>query len=86
MIAIAKTMSPALRGVVAMALAAAILTVHDVGTKILLETYSVGQIITVRQIFGLARSGGDHSGDIGLGNGPDRQQGCGCLRARCCSS
>ena len=49
----AKTMSPALRGIAAMALAAAILTVHDTGTKILLETYSVGQIVAVRQIFSL---------------------------------
>ncbi len=34
-----------------MALAAAILTVHDTGTKILLESYAINQIVTVRQAF-----------------------------------
>ena len=46
-------MSPGLRGILAMSLAAVILTVHDTGTKLLLETYPVNQIVTIRQTFGL---------------------------------
>jgi drug/metabolite transporter (DMT)-like permease len=46
-------LSPGLKGILAMALAAAILTVHDTGTKILLKSYAVNQIVTIRQIFSL---------------------------------
>ena len=45
--------SPGLRGILAMSLAAVILTVHDTGTKILLETYPINQIVVIRQLFGL---------------------------------
>ncbi len=49
----ADGLSPGLRGILAMSIAAVILTVHDTGTKILLETYAANQIIAVRQSFGL---------------------------------
>lgn len=51
--ATATTMSPGLQGVAAMASAAAILTVHDTGTKLLLELYPINQLVTVRQLFSL---------------------------------
>lgn len=48
-----KPLSSALRGIGAMALAAFILTVHDTGTKLMLETYPVNQLVTVRQAFAM---------------------------------
>ena len=48
-----KGLPPALQGIGAMALAAAILTVHDTGTKLLLELYPVNQLLAVRQSFSL---------------------------------
>ena len=48
-----KRLSSALRGIAAMAVAALILTVHDTGTKLMLETYPVNQLVTVRQTFAL---------------------------------
>ena len=50
----AVTLSPSLRGIAAMSLAAIILTIHDTGTKLLLEYYSITQLVTVRQAFSLA--------------------------------
>ncbi|MEM9356043.1 MAG: DMT family transporter [Pseudomonadota bacterium] len=49
----AVTLSPSLRGIVAMSFAAVILTIHDTGTKLLLEHYSIVQLVTVRQAFSL---------------------------------
>ncbi|MGI9524999.1 MAG: DMT family transporter [Hyphomicrobiaceae bacterium] len=42
-----------LKGILSMALAAMILTLHDTLTKILLETYPINQIVLVRQGFSL---------------------------------
>ena len=49
----ADTLSPRMRGIAAMSLAAFILTIHDTGTKLLLEHYAITQLVTLRQSFSL---------------------------------
>ncbi|MAI46088.1 MAG: DMT family transporter [Hyphomicrobiaceae bacterium TMED74] len=49
----AGTLSPSMRSIAAMSLAAVILTVHDTGTKLLLEHYAITQLVTLRQSFSL---------------------------------
>lgn len=46
-----KGLPPALQGIAAMAIAAVVLTVHDTGTKLMLEVYPINQLVTVRQSF-----------------------------------
>ena len=49
----AGSLSPSMRGIAAMSLAAVILTIHDTGTKLLLEHYAITQLVTLRQSFSL---------------------------------
>lgn len=46
-------LSPSVSGIAAMSLAAVILTIHDTGTKLLLEHYAISQLVTIRQAFSL---------------------------------